>query len=231
LESLGALTAGIAREVAQPISNALHTAEQLRAQLPQESGLLELADDVIRDCGRTLSIVQSLSRFTAPSTDIPGAVDPAETLEEVLALVRRQLTVDDQITLTVDVSSNLPPVRAERSELAQALAGLLLHARDAVCERYSGAHPGKQLRATATALPDTQHVRISISDSGRGLPDDACERVFDSISSIEGMQRDDRVALSLIRRTIANQQGEMSVESKLGLGSTFHIDLPRADHA
>lgn len=228
-ESLGALAAGIGREVTQPLTEALDQAEQLRTHLGTDASLTSMADVIINRCRQSLDVIRTLARLSDRTGNVAEVVDPAEVIDEVLSLLRHQLTQDDRIVLTSDLPPDLPPVRGDRSELAQAFASLILNGRDALCERFPGAHPEKQLRITARRMPESGRVRISIADSGPGMPAEVSEHIFDPFAASPGLPRGAGLSLSLVRQMIMEQHGEVSLESQLGRGSTYHVELPSAD--
>ena len=77
-----------------------------------------------------------------------------------------------------------------------------------------------------TSLPEKEQVRIEISDTGPGIPDDILSHIFDPFFTTKQEGEGTGLGLSLVYGIVQNQGGEIKVRSTLGEGATFIIDLP-----
>lgn len=122
--------------------------------------------------------------------------------------------------VVVDCPSGLS-VRADADRLSQALTALIANA-----VKYSAA----DTPITLTAQPADHAVRISVGDRGVGIATDELPRVFDRfyrVRSASSSARGSGLGLAIVAAIIGAHQGRYGVESRLGAGSRFWIELPR----
>jgi signal transduction histidine kinase len=103
--------------------------------------------------------------------------------------------------------------------LLRALQNLLLNAIDAM--------PAGGELAIHTRRADTG-VRIDVSDTGRGLTEEECKRLFTPYYTTK--QHGTGLGLAIVQSVVADHRGTIHVESRTGRGTTFHIELPYAAH-
>jgi signal transduction histidine kinase/HAMP domain-containing protein len=147
-----------------------------------------------------------------------------QDLELVLSMALTPLRAGfeaKQLSLTLDIPADLPPVFADREQLRQVFGQLLDNAR-----RYTTAG-GVTIRARASS----GSVIVAISDTGQGIAPDVLPRLFKRFQRIEGnnsAQRGGGLGLAITRQLIERQGGTVHVESTPGSGSTFTITLVQA---
>ncbi len=132
-----------------------------------------------------------------------------------------------QLTLNVQVPTNLPPVRADIEKTTWVLLNLLANAI-----RYSPEQ--EQIRIYAAVAPDGQQVQVSVQDSGPGIAPQYQEKIFQRFVQIpdkNGYKGGSGLGLSIAREFITSQGGQLWVSSELGAGSTFVFTLPVAGKA
>ena len=111
----------------------------------------------------------------------------------------------------------IPPLACYPSQLNQVFLNLLVNAKHAM--------DGKGKITIETGL-ERGFARIAISDTGSGISDENLERVFDPGFTTKGVKVGTGLGLAISYRVIQDHQGEISVASKLGAGTTFTIRLP-----
>ena len=119
--------------------------------------------------------------------------------------------------------AHLPLVRCNVTDLNQAFLNLFVNAMDAIEE--IGA-PGTIRVATSV---DGEHVTVSISDTGAGIPEDVLPKIFDPFCTTKEVGRGSGQGLALVRAIVQEGHGGTVVAaSRPGSGSTFTIRLPIA---
>ena len=151
-------------------------------------------------------------------------VDVGDVLHHVEELVTPQCAAK-QIRCTLEIPSPPPSAAADRERLAQILLNMLSNA-----VKYTDAGG----RIQAVCEEGEQEVRIVVTDSGRGIPSDQLERIFEPFVQVgrrlNSSVGDEGVGLGLaISRSLAEgMNGTLTVESQMGEGSSFTLRLPRA---
>nr|MBA3890511.1 HAMP domain-containing histidine kinase [Gemmatimonadaceae bacterium] len=149
-------------------------------------------------------------------------VNVGDVVRDVEELVSPQCAAK-QIHCELEIPSPGPTAAADRERVAQILLNVLANA-----VKYTD--PGGRIHASCGAT--AQAVRVVVTDSGRGIPRDQLERIFDPFVQVErrltSAAGDGGVGLGLaISRSLAEgMNGSLTVESELGVGSTFTLLLP-----
>jgi two-component system sensor histidine kinase KdpD len=148
-----------------------------------------------------------------------AAVDAivSEALRRAASVLRHHRT-------TVDVAPDLPPVSVDPAAVAEVVYMLLDNA-----SKYSP--EGTTIRIAATEMDD-HHVRLSVVDSGPGIPADLRERVFDKFFRIPGREVRDQnrsgigLGLPIARRIVESQAGRIWIEAGAAGGTAVVMALP-----
>ncbi len=182
LAAMGALTAGIAHEINQPLSIIAAWVEvasrEIRDHLDgdkQEALLaLERIDAAMERCG---NIIRRLKDFARKSEPRVTEVSIAEAIEEVRQLIDLQLRVSG-VTLSAEMDHSLPPVLADRTQIQQVLLNLILNAVEAM-ERIESQARRVEIRVKVCG----GMLEVAVSDTGCSIPADQLESVFDPFKS------------------------------------------------
>jgi signal transduction histidine kinase/CheY-like chemotaxis protein len=143
----------------------------------------------------------------------------ADVIAEAVAVVR-DLVEDEGLALHVDVSADLPPIRANRTRLRQILINLLGNA-----SRFTD-----QGGITVGATRDGNSVVVAVSDTGMGIPPADLPHVFEEFRQFGERRRGGSgLGLSICKRLIELHGGNMWVESRWGEGSSFSFSVPLND--
>lgn len=149
------------------------------------------------------------------------AVEPVELIRQAAAAMESAFA-EKHIRFEWTAPTELPAARADRARTEHALGNLLSNAL-----KYTAA--GGQVRLSAQAEPAA--VRFSVSDTGIGIPEGYLKSIFDRYVRVPGGTDAPGVGLGLAiaKELIEAQGGRISVESRVGEGSTFSFTLPRAE--
>ncbi|MDX2034357.1 MAG: CHASE2 domain-containing protein [Blastocatellia bacterium] len=142
-------------------------------------------------------------------------------LERTL-LMLEPIAAKREIRLVRRFAPNLPPVLADADLLARAVSNLVVNAI-----KYSPA--GREVVIETSA--DERTVRVSVADTGPGIPPDSLDRIFEKFYRVPRLQADDAVGaglgLAFVREVAEMHGGRVTVESELNVGSTFSLWLIR----
>ncbi len=172
LEAIGTLASGVAHEINNPIAGIMNYAQLIADTVASDSPAATHAREIIVETERVATIVRNLLQFARQEKQTHSLARPADLVEQTLSLCRAVLR-RDQITLTVDVPENLPPLKCRSQQLQQVLMNLLTNARDALNAKYPGYHADKTIRITAREVSDIcdlQWPSCNLPSQGTGPP-------------------------------------------------------------
>jgi two-component system NtrC family sensor kinase len=229
LASLGRLAAGVAHEINNPLTGVLTYSSYL---LKRANGQPEIKDDlevIVRETKRCREIVKGLLDFARQPAAEKNRADLNEIVNQALRILQKQLGMQ-RITLQQHLDSRLPPVYADVNQLQQVLVNLLVNAADAIGEkggsiviRTMQVHPEA---ASAAGLSATmKYVQIKVSDNGCGIPSENLPKIFDPFFSTKG-KKGNGLGLAVVWGIIEKHHGRITVESEVGIGTTFTVWLP-----
>jgi signal transduction histidine kinase len=229
LESLGRLAAGLAHEINNPLSVVIASVGLLRsecdAKLTGQQSLLDdteemkdVCSDAMLGAERIRRIVNDIRLFSHLDGQPRSRVDVHEALEHALGGVGG---VNKAVKVVRDFHE-VPAVWASLSGLEQVFLGLLLNAVQAVQDK---SEPSVRV---VTQAGEDGWVRVEVQDNGRGIAAEHLHRIFDPFFTTKPAGSGTGLGLSICYGIITGLGGDISVESQVGVGSTFRVLLPRA---
>ncbi|KPV49671.1 hypothetical protein SE17_31300, partial [Kouleothrix aurantiaca] len=215
------LAAGVAHEINNPLTTILgYTHLLLRNQdLPQAA-----RDDISHimvEGQRIAALVERFLRFAQPSSGgkIPLPID--QPLNEVLGLLRNRIA-ESGIQIDIDMPADIPMVLGQAGQLEQAFLELLQNAIEAMST-------SDQRRLGISIAEQSEWVRVTISDTGRGIRPDLLTRVFEpgfTTKVDKGISRGLGLGLYAVHMIAQDHWGRVEVQSQVWRGSTFTVCLP-----
>jgi PAS domain S-box-containing protein len=242
MASLGTLAAGVAHEINNPLTYVLLSLRLAQKQIARHA--LELPqsflnktdvalDNAIDGAERVSTIVKDLRQFSRSDETTVEPVDPRAVLDSALRLVgsdirhRAQIECDYQAT---------PLVTCNHAKLHQVFLNLLVNASYAIEQAY-GSLVAPNVTLTKLRAPEVRvstmtdahgDCVIEVKDNGIGIAPEHIGRIFDPFFTTKPVGVGTGLGLSLCRTIVSDMDGEISVTSKFGEGTTFRIALPRA---
>jgi PAS domain S-box-containing protein len=248
LASLGALAAGVAHEINNPLTyivgNVGFLSEELgalrelakaaqpevAARLGQCVGQLEqLASEIDEGATRVARIVADLGCFGQQPTEIKSG-NVRQALDWALRVSRAAITEHATIRLELEP---VPQVRGDEGRLGQVFLNLLLNAAHAMREGDPATHE-LWVATHVEPAPDAGGqplVVVSVRDTGTGMTEDVLERIFDPFFTTKPIGMGTGLGLSVCHGIVQELGGSIDVTSVLGEGSLFEVRLPVAERA
>jgi two-component system NtrC family sensor kinase len=227
MASLGKLAASVAHELNNPLAGIATYARLLRRRREEAEAtgtpvtpgddnarILKMVEEEALRCG---DIVRNLLLFSR----MPGALfAPAELgpiVERCLMLVHHQALLSG-VELASDVVPGLPAVECDGAQIHQALLAMMINALEATPEG------GRVSVAVAPGAPGK--VRLSIADTGRGIPPEVIEHVFEPFFTTKPQGAGVGLGLAIVYGIVERHHGTIAVASKPGNGTEFTVELP-----
>jgi len=222
MAAIGELAAGIAHEIRNPLASICGAVEMLREEIDPEGEALRLMELVERESGRLNRIVEEFLAFARIKPASPRDIPLARAIEDVRSLVEVDPRCRDGIDIIADVDGELR-VSFDPDHLTQVLFNLIINGLEAIDGNGTiriEARPFKDRLGGGQEL-----VRVSVSDTGRGIRPEDMDRIFEPFFSTK--KGGTGLGLSLVQRIVASNGGYVEVESSPGKGSTFILYLPK----
>ncbi len=219
LASLGTLTAGLAHEIRNPLVAIKTLTQLLPERLDDEEFRTQFLQIASGEVDRISSLVTELLEFARPSDPKLELEDINAILDGMILLVSTE-TKKKQIDVTKDYSSDVPPVQIDREQIKQVFLNILLNGIDATSEN------GKiTVRTRCFMKPGGEpYAQIEFADTGCGIPEEYIEDIFNPFFTTKSTGSG--LGLSISNQIIQDHRGYIDVESRLGKGSSFFINLP-----
>jgi two-component system, cell cycle sensor histidine kinase and response regulator CckA len=232
IESIGMFAGAIAHDLNNVLTPILMGTGLLRSQIEDERALRVVAN-LETSAEHGAALVQQLLAFARGADGSRTMVDLANITPALTRLVRQSLP--PAITLEIDLEPMLWSINADVTQLSQVLLNLCINARDAMSGRGSIRVTIRNITTTEVATPYEFHaqpgmfVRISVSDTGCGIPPENLEKIFDPFFTTKAPGKGTGLGLSSVVAIMKNHQGFVTVESEVGRGTTFHVYFPAVD--
>ncbi|HEY3359311.1 MAG TPA: ATP-binding protein [Polyangia bacterium] len=215
MEAVGRLAAGVAHEVNHPLTAILSCAEDLLAASAPDANQAELRT-IVDEALRCRAIVRDLLDFARQSRSRRRPVSIGAVIRRVIGLVEK-LPSFREIRLEVTRDDHGALVEVDPNQLQQVMLNLITNARDAL-----GGRGGIALRTRHE--PETRELVVEVADGGCGIRPEDLERIFEPFFSTKGEQGSG-LGLATSRSLVEQNGGTITVESAVGVGTTFRVRL------
>jgi two-component system, cell cycle sensor histidine kinase and response regulator CckA len=231
MDSVGQLAGGIAHDFNNMLTGIMGAAEMLRLGVTDSPRLTELADLILKTSARAGELTRRLLTFSRQDCVATGDVDIHDVVNQVVSILER--SVDRRIEIDVQLQADPSHTQGNKAELESALLNLALNGRDAMPEggQLSISTTSVELdESYCTAVPFTiepgDFIRISVRDSGHGIPKDIQDRIFEPFFTTKPPSRGTGLGLATVYGTAVAHKGAVTVYSEPGVGTVFHVLLP-----
>jgi two-component system cell cycle sensor histidine kinase/response regulator CckA len=220
MEAMGRLAGGVAHDFNNLLTAIIGFAELAASQSgeTQRSAIAQIGNAAARASELTRALLAFARQQPVPTTvvDVNDVVSSAERLLERL--------IGEDVRLELELDEDTSPIVIDPTRLEQVIMNLAVNARDAM---PSG---GTLVIATENvSSEDGEFVRISVTDSGTGMDEATRARLFEPFFTTKGPGQGTGLGLATSYGIVTQAGGRIGVSSQLGKGSTFLVDLPRAE--
>ena len=218
--AMGSLLAGVAHELNNPLAVVLGQSHLLRESAP-DSPIVARVGKVIAAAERCSRIVRNFLALARQRPAERGEISLAQVVREAVELLAYQLRTGG-VEVSLRLAEDLPVLWADGHQLHQVVVNIVANAYQAM--RRSGLP--RRLTITAGLDSVARQVRLTIADTGPGIPADIRTRIFEPFFTTKPPGEGTGLGLSLCRGIVEEHGGTLTVESEPGQGAMFLITLP-----
>jgi PAS domain S-box-containing protein len=232
MEAVGQLTGGIAHDFNNLLTGIVGSLDLLQTRLNQgrTDNVARYINAAMTSANRAAALTHRLLAFARRQPLIPKGVDANQLVVSLEDLLRR--TMGETIDLEIKASGDLWRTLCDPNQLESALLNLTINARDAMPDG------GKLTIATANARLDSvtadtpalspgDYICTDVTDTGVGMNSEVAARAFDPFFTTKPIGQGTGLGLSMIYGFARQSNGHVTIESKLGQGTSVRLYLPR----
>ena len=213
-QSMSRLSAGVAHEIRNPLSIISGNTELLLEDPNLVTENSKMLNTILEESERMDKILRNFMDFSKPVPAELMVRDINELVANVLELTRHSLSKSG-ITITPHYGESLSRVPVDAGKLKQVLLNLILNARESMSQ-------GGELNIRTRQ--DNSSVYIEIQDTGEGIPKENLSRIFEPFFTTK--PTGSGLGLTIARRLMKDQQGNISIQSEAKKGTTVQLRLP-----
>ncbi len=218
LAAVGQLAAGAAHEINNPLAIINARAQLLQLKEKDEKKQKELKQ-ITDQIDRISGILTNLMDFARPAPPKLTLVDLPGLLNKVLDLVANNLT-NSHIDIVRDFPKDLPPIKADPNQLEQVFINLIINAQHAMDDQ------GGTITVRIRTSKKERTVSVDVVDQGEGIPKENLSRIFDPFFTTKEEGKGTGLGLSTSLGIVDNHFGHIDIQSEVGKGTTFTVELP-----
>jgi signal transduction histidine kinase/CheY-like chemotaxis protein len=234
MEAVGQLTGGIAHDFNNLLTGIVGSLDLLQTRFNQgrTDNVARYINAAMTSANRAAALTHRLLAFARRQPLIPESVDANQLVVSLEDLLRR--TIGETIDLEITASDDLWRTLCDPNQLESALLNLAINARDAMPDggkltiSTANAHLGN-VTADTPALSPGDYICIAVSDTGVGMSAQVAARAFDPFFTTKPIGQGTGLGLSMIYGFARQSNGHVTIDSKLGRGTSVRLYLPCHD--
>src|SRR5688500_7671381 len=215
LAAIGRMAASIAHEIRNPLAAMRGSIQMLRSEMDTDPSQTELMEIILRESDRLNRIITDFLSYARPRSIVQSPVDVGDLLHQTFALLRHSPEINEFQSVEEDVIDGPLIAEADAEQLQQVFWNLARNALQSMRE-------GGTLHAQVSRNSQ-ERLRITFSDTGRGMSPEQVEHLFEPFSSTTGGTG---LGLSIVYQIIREHGGTINVRSREGQGTKITIELP-----
>jgi signal transduction histidine kinase/ActR/RegA family two-component response regulator len=233
MEAVGQLTGGIAHDFNNMLAVVVGGIDLALRRLngPRREVMMHL-QNAMEGATRAAALTRRLLSFARSEPLLPERVDSGELIGGMSDLLDR--TLGERVRVEVDIAPDTWPTYVDPHQFENAIVNLAVNARDAMDGQGIMQIAARNVKLAANEVGDIRagdYVKISVTDTGCGMPPEVLERAFEPFFTTKPVGKGTGLGLSQIFGFAHQSGGEVGIESQVGKGTTVSIYLPRTEVA
>ncbi len=234
MEAIGTLAGGIAHDFNNILGVIMGYADLARENAPPDSHLSSDLDNIITASNRAKDLVKQILAFSRQTDVTPVPLQLQSLIKEALKMLRS--SIPTTIEILDDISSECTTVLADPTQIHQVLMNLCTNAYHAMEETggtlsvsLKPAQIDRDTHPLAIQVEPGAYVKLTVTDTGSGIGPDVIDRIFEPYFTTKQLTKGTGMGLAIVHGIVAENGGTITVESDLGLGTSFHVYFPVID--
>ncbi|KAA0258237.1 PAS domain S-box protein [Deferribacter autotrophicus] len=227
LKSLSYLAAGIAHDFNNLLAAIINNIHLMEIYLKDKK--INEIDNIISSVKKVLDNTKGLTKQLLTFSKGGEPVLKVESIKELIEQTATFLLRGSKVKLKIICNDGIYYVKMDKDQISQVLQNIIVNALDVM--KDGGII---EISCQNTIINDDiypvkkgKYVKISIKDSGPGIPNEVLDKIFDPFFTTK--ETGNGLGLAISHSIVMKHKGYMSVETELGVGTTFHIYLPAAE--
>ena len=212
------------------VADLKETSEKFKKEIEYESlieGINDLTGIILNGAGKTTNIVEGLKIFTHVDQADKKSSNIHQNIDNTLVLLRHKLA--KKITINKEYG-NISEIICYPGKLNQVFMNLFNNAIDSIYNKENFSEVDSiTIKTEIINKKNNKYLSISISDTGTGMPPEVKKRIFEPFFTTKKVGEGTGLGLSISHGIIKNHNGDITVKSEVGIGSSFIINIPFND--
>ncbi len=230
MEAIGRLTGGVAHDFNNLLTAINGFAELMQRRLNPDDWEYRMVSNILKSGQRATNLVRQLLVFSRKQTANPQVLNLNFVVNDIQKMLQR--VIGEHIEINTDFGEALWNIKADPTQLEQIIVNLAVNARDAMPDggtlsiTTANVEMAPEYIRPDLTMPGGKYVRLSVADTGVGIPDDVRDHVFEPFFSTKETGKGTGLGLTTVYGIIQQHGGFITFDSAPGQGTTFHVYLP-----
>ncbi len=223
MEAVGRLAGGVAHDFNNFITGIIGLVEDVRTSMGEQDPRRSDLDEILKTADQARALTKELLAFGRRQISTPQVIQLNSLLKEKQKLLMRLVGADVQLKMDLDPA--LHNILIDPTQLDQILINLVMNARDAMPQGGT-----IQIRTRhSEEIKNSPQAFLIISDTGTGIDERIMHRLFEPFFTTKDQGKGTGLGLASVYGIVKQNHGDIQVESKTGVGTTFTIQFPEVD--
>lgn len=227
MESLGQLSGGVAHDFNNMLGGIIGFSELLSDLVEENSEEAEYVKYILEAANSAADLTAKLLAFSRKGKMVSTPFSLHKTCETALSLLSR--TINKNIQINSELEAEWQSVTGDPSQIQNAILNLCINAKDAMPE-------GGELNIrtenvdlfefNSYGLTAGRYLKLQVADTGTGIPEDLLHKIFEPFFTTKDTGKGTGLGLAAVYGAVKNHNGEITIDSEVGTGTTFTVLLP-----
>ena len=234
MEAIGTLAGGIAHDFNNILGAILSSAELLLLDAPESHPFNPTLQAIFNAGKRARDLIRQILTFSRQEEQKRTLLHLKPIVREAVNLLRA--TIPSTTEILYDLGDQLPSVIADPIQIHQVIMNLCTNAAHAMRNqlgrlelRLARVQVDEPLELTHCSLQPGLYVRLTVGDNGHGMTKETVRRIFEPFFTTKGPQEGTGLGLSVVLGIVKAYNGAISLQSSLGMGTTFDVYFPAVE--